>query len=190
MGWRLAQMQHISTHAPRAGSDVVGHGRPPLQQNFNPRSPCGERLHSVQKNSRLAIFQPTLPVRGATCASNSSLGVSIHFNPRSPCGERPLIPPFYRSVDYFNPRSPCGERQLQEHKDQQGLKVFQPTLPVRGATYCFADIDAIVYISTHAPRAGSDLCDPVGPFGILIISTHAPRAGSDQIMGAYCTPTI
>ena len=59
----------------------------PGPENFNPRSPCGER---------------PLPVLPWAWSSN--------FNPRSPCGERlgrrtgPVL------VYHFNPRSPCGER--------------------------------------------------------------------------------
>ena len=34
----------ISIHAPRVGSDAVGKQRLRLDRNFNPRSPCGERL--------------------------------------------------------------------------------------------------------------------------------------------------
>ena len=34
----------ISIHAPRVGSDFRGYSSPRLRYNFNPRSPCGERL--------------------------------------------------------------------------------------------------------------------------------------------------
>ena len=34
--------------------------------------------------------------------------------------------------------------------------VFQPTLPARGATFNFYGQQAYQYISTHAPRTGSD----------------------------------
>ena len=55
----------ISIHAPRVGSDQ---GRLHLSQKwlyFNPRSPCGERLHKRRTVHTLC-----------------------NFNPRSPCGER------------------------------------------------------------------------------------------------------
>ena len=120
-------------------------------ERFNPRSPCGERRSSapaghlgvlVSTHAPLAgsdaelglielttyVFQPTLPLRGATrCPSPSSPGGTC-FNPRSPCGERPHEPvqvpwmfqptlplrgatwqPVTRRC--FNPRSPCGERR-------------------------------------------------------------------------------
>ena len=57
-------------------------------------------------------------------------------------------------------------------------KIFQPTLPARGATTGAKKAVADALISTHAPRTGSDL------FARLehlkdVISTHAPRTGSD-----------
>ena len=57
--------------------------------------------------------------------------------------------------------------------------VFQPTLPVRGATHEKGRVSAAGYISTHAPRAGSDAVRQLARHG-PVISTHAPRAGSDE----------
>ena len=56
-----------------------------------------------------------------------------HFNPRSPCGERHFGISFPLFPCYFNPRSPCGERR---------------------AVICLPP--AVVLISIHAPRVGSD----------------------------------
>ncbi len=79
----------ISIHAPRAGSDAPGQRHPNSFQNFNPRSPCGERhprwvvkggwakisIHAPRAGSDdqaqgtsldSQVFQSTLPVRGAT----------------------------------------------------------------------------------------------------------------------------
>ena len=71
----------ISIHAPRVGSDGKiphpGGGR----KNFNPRSPCGERLASGGSLSRNFTFQSTLPVWGATARAHKSsgkCGISIH----------------------------------------------------------------------------------------------------------------
>ena len=56
----------ISIHAPRVGSDqpkgIGGNAR----QNFNPRSPCGERRNPRPSSWRRYNFQSTLPVWGAT----------------------------------------------------------------------------------------------------------------------------
>ena len=123
----------ISIHAPHAGSDLHGHFPDHVDDDFNPRSPCGERRGS-----------PGYLVR------------DYNFNPRSPCGERQLnnamrdlhtqisihaphagsdtpTPSWESGTPYFNPRSPCGERQSPAlwMTPQPG---FQSTLPMRGAT--------------------------------------------------------
>ena len=102
------------------------------KNNFNPRSPHGERLQEVQKHLPSELFQPTLPARGATrrCARGASWS---NFNPRSPHGERLQPSMLNASLIYFNPRSPHGER--------------------RPRTACFP---LRTPISTHAPRTGSD----------------------------------
>ena len=77
----------ISIHAPLTGSDCLSDrfGRPP--NNFNPRSPYGERPQTWAGTPQLC-----------------------NFNPRSPYGERPgLNASRYQKCD-FNPRSPYGER--------------------------------------------------------------------------------
>ena len=77
----------ISIHAPHAGSDRQHLANYSGWYDFNPRSPCGERL---------------LP--------NTIASIISHFNPRSPCGERlDFHIDFFHQFD-FNPRSPCGER--------------------------------------------------------------------------------
>ena len=101
----------VSTHAPLAGSDAVDeplaevlssfNPRSPCGERqdeertlaltasgFNPRSPCGERLSNVSAFSAAFLFQPTLPLRGATSARSQMQRRSPRFNPRSPCGER------------------------------------------------------------------------------------------------------
>ena len=58
---------NISIHAPRVGSDLPAHrGGWGNDADFNPRSPCGERLEQVRNGIFIAAFQSTLPVWGAT----------------------------------------------------------------------------------------------------------------------------
>ena len=59
----------ISIHAPRAGRDFTGKQPYRSYWHFNPRAPCGARLHR--------------PVRRAS---------EQDFNPRAPCGARLLLP--------------------------------------------------------------------------------------------------
>ena len=80
-------------------------------KNFNPRSPCGERLNQIAEIYRALGISIHAPHAGSDATSSKTSNTSPNFNPRSPCGERlcyPLVP-------------------------LKNLK-FQSTLPMRGAT--------------------------------------------------------
>ena len=106
----------ISIHALLAESDVItssrAWGRLPFQStlslrratvgcaghepdadDFNPRSPCGERPPSPDHGDFIQLFQSTLSLRRATTPRCTGPPWYADFNPRSPCGERQQIPP-------------------------------------------------------------------------------------------------
>ena len=105
--------QLISIHAPHAGSDgydLVTHRWIP---DFNPRSPCGERLRWVWG----AFFR-------------------VYFNPRSPCGERLIFINPTRIFYIFQSTLPMrGATKMTTNVT--ALIIFQSTLPMRGATTLF-----------------------------------------------------
>ena len=71
----------ISIHAPRAGSDERPAYTAGSFEDFNPRSPCGERHVTRLVHAGSGKFQSTLPVRGATTAVRSHIFhivISIH----------------------------------------------------------------------------------------------------------------
>ena len=147
------------------------------QDDFNPRSPHGERhdgtdkrlmdelisTHAPRTGSdakaagdaiRAVTFQPTLPARGATLfirRLTADVSISTHA-PRT--GSDVIATAFALAPNDFNPRSPHGER-----RGKSGL--------ISAGT-----------ISTHAPRTGSDSLLLLH-FTLYHISTHAPRTGSD-----------
>ena len=107
---RVISDRHISTHAPRVGSDsrarltnasvtrfqstlpVWGATifRPPLSLPFGFQSTLpvwGATTSGCWRRCTIR-FQSTLPVWGATVSGCRSGRLSNHFNPRSPCGER------------------------------------------------------------------------------------------------------
>ena len=125
----------ISIHAPRAGSDVYALNYNFISNNFNPRSPCGERRVILTVNGNCVWkFQSTLPVRGATSGIGVTAGVTPIFQSTLPVrGATYVAFNLALSPVNFNPRSPCGERLISARR------------------FC-----AILTISIHAPRAGSD----------------------------------
>ncbi len=147
MNWKF-----ISIHAPLTGSDVVYMSKVFVERNFNPRSPYGERPTSPQHRSR-RIY---------------------NFNPRSPYGER------RRCVCGF-----CAQGKISIHAPLTGsdpslsflessVRVFQSTLPLRGATHptCWSKSRAI--ISIHAPLTGSDRAGRLPDMGYGDFNPRSP----------------
>ena len=147
----------ISIHTPHAGSDSSVRQCLDHCINFNPHSPCGERLYQhASRLNAVHAFQSTLPMRGATIFGDydfCSMGISIHTpHAGSDLSAVGRPPAFSR---YFNPHSPCGER-LTTAQIQQPTMTFQSTLPMRGATGVCQRLGLGHGISIHTPHAGSD----------------------------------
>ena len=76
--------RRISIHAPCTGSDIMAYNAIIDHKNFNPRSLHGERRSFFRTISSSALFQSTLPARGATKAQgdiSDAQTISIH----APC---------------------------------------------------------------------------------------------------------
>ena len=199
----VPQLQSISIHAPRTGSDSSILPPTAWTADFNPRSPHGERQQRRRRAVRTCAFQSTLPARGATYVGNHSAAYSAfqstlpargatlrwtvkntrleNFNPRSPHGERHNALHTDSAEYNFNPRSPHGERL-----DCQGKRVyrsqFQSTLPARGATAWTAGMLSWTRrISIHAPRTGSDPAEP--PAAARAASNFNPRSPHGERRG-------
>ena len=141
-----------SPHGERLDADTPA----AITRHFNPRSPHGERQMSSSHHASSSIFQSTLPARGATY-KNTHHQRTPHrdFNPRSPHGERHRSRCSGQRALYFNPRSPHGERP-RGTSSPSIPRLFQSTLPARGATTTAASTASSALISIHAPRTGSD----------------------------------
>ena len=103
------------------------------EENFYPRSPCGERL--------------------STWAYQT---VRVDFYPRSPCGER-LHYVFPRPFpQYFYPRSPCGERHYEFVLDDFLSMISTHALHAESDGSVANSSRLPTFISTHALHAESD----------------------------------
>ena len=147
----------ISTHAPRTGSDVLLCCVCRSPRHFNPRSPHGERLRSVNfGRSDGKDFNPRSP-HGERRIAAGKCPFLLNFNPRSPHGERRSARPGRPTTAHFNPRSPHGERPGME-VSMPCLSRFQPTLPARGATdYRVSKSGALVIFQPTLPARGATL---------------------------------
>ena len=109
---RQHQLQHtISIHAPRGGSDQQQAVKAAADDNFNPRSPWGERRAFPPFFHVMVGFQSTLPVGGATEQGRNVLA-NIEFQSTLPVG------------------GATGGTTVTSAANN----VFQSTLPVGGAT--------------------------------------------------------
>ena len=124
----------VSIHAPRAGRD------------FRSRCPRPHALVSIHA-PRAGRDWRGLPIYPLRCS----------FNPRAPCGARRRTVDRNCRLGCFNPRAPCGARLAMTCR-LRGMRRFQSTRPVRGATLsarCFAY--ALGFQSTR-PVRGATLC--------------------------------
>ena len=125
---------NISTHAPRAGSDVCGGPWTLLFMSFQPTLPVRGATISTGGSTDPEGFQPTLPVRGATgimAGDAFSSNISTHA-PRA--GSDTIGLPFRVAVLYISTHAPRAGSDFQFVNSAAEKHIFQPTLPVRGAT--------------------------------------------------------
>ena len=148
---------HISIHAPLAGCDRGRTLWSGWGTNFNPRTPCGVRLHVVAIVQRVPHISIHAPLAGcddplAVLAQDKQVFQSTH--PLR--GATLLILP------------------TRLHQDR-----FQSTHPLRGATAPQEIMPHVEAISIHAPLAGCDQAVVDKKQDRRHISIHAPLAGCD-----------
>ena len=106
----------ISIHAPRAGRDSGPLPFRPTRCNFNPRAPCGARQQLFYLRLRVAIFQSTRPVRGATRVFDA-IGRAAYISIHAPRAGR----------DRFNSRQTNGQLQISIHAPRAGRDAERST---------------------------------------------------------------
>ena len=149
---------NISIHAPHAGSDIAPTSCHVHWEDFNPRSPCGERLYAPAYKNKQYPISIHAPHAGSDRLSRSAATSSRAFQSTLP---------MRGATSFAALASDVGP--------------FQSTLPMRGATGQRRGEGEKNDISIHAPHAGSDtrcipqLCSDYA------ISIHAPHAGSDNL---------
>ena len=193
---------------PARGATVRAMKKYREKEDFNPRSPHGERPWQDWQNEPDKAFQSTLPARGATAISNAELPVIVtfqstlpargatrprdilelfftHFNPRSPHGERLARETQWTRAKHFNPRSPHGERRFhqQDFHVRVGISIHAPRTGSDGSGRLQAK-SAFVFQST-LPARGATRYTLIST-GASDISIHAPRTGSDSRLFYTC----
>ena len=159
-----------------------------MDQDFNPRAPCGARQGAHQRPGR----------------------ADQHFNPRAPCGARHALAPLSRPVELISTHAPlagrdsdcnmrCGWLRISTHAPLAGrdvlclgslddLMAFQPTRPLRGATFGdLTDTAAVDGFQPTRPLRGATLSSSsIGPSDRF--QPTRPLRGATS-WGAKRTPT-
>ena len=132
----------------------------------------GATAPSVTGAINISIFQPTRPLRGATTFIPDSL-ILIDISTHAPlAGRDPSESTQVLITADFNPRAPCGARPTTRNPATKDTE-FQPTRPLRGATFLGLVFFVSFCISTHAPLAGRD---SILDDAIIKVNDFNPRA--------------
>ena len=104
---------------------------------------------------RPMIISTHAPLAGRDASCVRALILAAYFNPRAPCGARQRTVKLLTGLKRFQPTRPLRGATIRRSHPKVRLK-FQPTRPLRGATVDPEIVKEIKNISTHAPLAGRD----------------------------------
>ena len=149
-----------------------------IYNDFNPRSPQGERRNQEPVDIVTITFQSTLPAWGATRGGKRDWRCYRHFNPRSPQGERQASGKSPVTRTLFQSTLPAGGATL-GYAYILPFKQFQSTLPAGGATNEMRVAVLVILFQSTLPAGGATAIDAT-IIKTRAISIHAPRRGSDS----------
>ncbi len=172
-----------------------------VAEDFNPRSPHGERPRLHRRECRLLlisihaprtgsdatyfamqiasdVFQSTLPARGATPPDTIIIAQGIYISIHAPrTGSDIRNRAVNRMVADFNPRSPHGERP-DNQRWQEDVRYFNPRSPHGERLRTVAIPSGHFLFQSTLPARGATK-RTIFKCRTLSISIHAPRTGSD-----------
>ena len=102
--------------------------------DFNPRSPCGERRRAANTRPGARKFQSTLPVRGATAALAVQRDYVPRFQSTLPVRGATPVDVYIVISAKISIHAPRAGSDLNRIHTPHLHTAFQSTLPVRGAT--------------------------------------------------------
>ena len=169
----------ISIHAPRTGSDVCVTKDRPLQTGFQstlpargatwcicnffhsadisihaPRTGSDFNAYETINRNRISIHAPRT---GSDLDTAFQSAEEFDFNPRSPHGERPIFGYYQRYLFQFQSTLPArGATHRRDYHTGNAGKYFNPRSPHGERQKYVDEQDALLDISIHAPRTGSD----------------------------------
>ena len=107
-------------------------------------------------NGSTAAFQSTRPVRGGTITGLALALGFTDFNPPAPCGAGRDGGRARHPQPDFNPPAPCGAGLRQSAGDYLPNRYFNPPAPCGAGQHLRTQLNDMMRISIHPPRAGRD----------------------------------
>ena len=198
---------HISIHAPLAGCDRGRTLWSGWGTNFNPRTPCGVRLHVVAIVQRVPhisihaplagcddplavlaqdkqVFQSTHPLRGATLLILPTRLHQDRFQSTHPLRGATApqeIMPHVEAISIHAPLAGCDQAVVDKKQDRRHISIHAP---LAGCDFWLLSREAWIQISIHAPLAGCDLINSVNKEKVKSFqSTHPLRGATAPAAG-------
>ena len=142
----LLRAGHISTHAPRTGSDIVSR-ETFASEDISTHAPRTGSDPELSLAPPARIISTHAPRTGSdVCRIPQEGRLQGDFNPRSPHGERPIFAIRQSAKRLFQPTLPARGATAITPKKKRTSNLFQPTLPARGAT---SICNAAVFVATN-----------------------------------------
>ena len=136
--WRDTAMrirERFNPHAPFEARRRSLLQRSSCWANFNPRAPCGARHGADRERLGARRISTHAPLAGRDDSIGGSLAVQQDFNPRAPCGARHCLHGIVGVLELFQPTRPLRGATFARMSNSAMMVVFQPTRPLRGATW-------------------------------------------------------
>ena len=155
-------------------SDIVASE---FQSTLPARGATAAAISPISQSS----FQSTLPARGATILRTRNGIAIIYFNPRSPRGERHILHEIRATVRDISIHAPREGSDYKSRYYYLSRRLFQSTLPARGATRVRRCCLFAHFISIHAPREGSDAPLRKGLASAFVFQSTLPARGATGV---------
>ena len=125
------------------------------RSNFNPRAPCGARPVWIRIEIAIHDFNPRAPCGARRTPRATSLTRTTNFNPRAPCGARPRARFPLSIFLLISTHAPLAGRDRGHGFLCPFSSSFQPTRPLRGATFFCGFIGYRIRFQPTRPLRGA-----------------------------------
>ena len=141
---------------PLRGATATDFGQGKRTLDFNPHSPCGERLFVGGMDAKHDTISIHTPLAGSDPDSHTVTEAGSIFQSTLPLRGATEVPAVCGVGDFISIHTPLAGSDA-DCPDHAMAILFQSTLPLRGATNNLWYCQRLPYISIHTPLAGSDI---------------------------------